>query len=317
MEPVVTNRDPLWLDRMYNNRALVADSSQQLQGWSEASAAARSLLGGSLGVPYGDADGETLDVFPSAQRDAPVLVFIHGGYWRALHSSDHSFVAPPFVRAGACVVVPNHALCPAVRVSDIVRQMVRALVWVYRHVAAYGGDPSRISVVGHSAGGHLSAMLLACRWPSVMRGLPPGLVRNGMAISGLYELESIRRTPFLQASLGLTPEEARAASPAWLRPDPRSDGAGALYAVVGGLESAEFLRQNRLIQSAWGKRRVPVCEVLPGLNHFTILTALTQAEHPLHALARELLEPTTWFHRRAARGYISRCSPALSPPRVT
>ncbi|MDP1647401.1 MAG: alpha/beta hydrolase [Rubrivivax sp.] len=285
----MTTRDPDWLDRMYNNRALVAGSAEQLRGWSEASALARTLLDGSLGVPYGDALGETLDVYPSAQPDAPVLVFIHGGYWRALHSSDHAFVAPPFVRAGACVVVPNHALCPTVRVGDIVMQMVRALAWVHQHIAGYGGDPSRISVVGHSAGGHLAAMMLACRWPSLQRELPTDLVRNGMSISGLHELETIRRTPFLQVSLGLTPEEACAASPAWLVPDARSRGTGELYAVVGGQESPEFLRQHRLIRSAWGQRRVPVCEVLPGLNHFTILAALTQPGQRLHQLVCQLL----------------------------
>lgn len=132
-------------------------------------------------------------------------------------------------------------------------------------------------------------MMLACDWPKADRRLPATVVRNGLSISGLHELETLRHTPYLQASLKLTPKQAQQASPAWIKPPPRADGRGELYAVVGGLESAEFLRQNQLIADAWGKARVPVCEVLPGLNHFSIPEALAQPGHRLNRLARELL----------------------------
>ena len=277
-----------WLDRMYNNRLLVADHAVHFTRWAQDSASVREQLPRQLDLAYGSQPGETLDIFAARKivgaRKAPVLVFIHGGYWRALDKADHSFIAPPFTHAGACVIVLNYALCPAVGIPDIIRQMVDALVWTWRHVADFGGDPDRITVAGHSAGGHLAAMLLAHDWAAHAPGLPQGLVNNALSISGLYDLEPIRHTPFLK-DLNLTTEQVRQASPVQL-PRPSQ---GTLYSVAGGDESEEFLRQNRLIQQAWGVETVPICESLPGLNHFSILEALTEPSHRLHQLALELL----------------------------
>ena len=224
----------------------------------------------------------------------PVLVFIHGGYWRSLDKSDQSMVAPAFAQAGACVVIPNYALCPGtaenpVTVADIVLQMVKAMAWVYRNIAQYGGDPARITVMGHSAGGHLAAMMMTALWHTYESDLPVRLVKNGMSLSGLFELETIRQTPYVQVSLNLTPQEAQKCSPAWM-PSPRiSDGRSVFYSVAGALESAEFLRHNRLIESSWGHKTVPVCEELPGLNHFSILEALAEPGTRLNRLALDLL----------------------------
>lgn len=281
------------LDRLYNNRALVSDAPQHLQRWAQSSAQARQANAGVLDVPYGGGPSETLDIFPAQGPQqlggAPVMVFIHGGYWRALDKSDHSFVAPAYVQDGACVVVPNYALCPAVTVPQIVMQMVRAVAWTWRNVARYGGDPQRITLVGHSVGGHMSAMLLACLWKAVGADLPARLVRNALSISGLYELESLRRTPHLKEVLRLTPAQARKASPAWMPSPGVVRGRGVLYSVAGGDESAAFLHHNRLIAQAWGRRVVPVCEELPGLNHFSIMGVLAQPGSRLHTLANELL----------------------------
>lgn len=277
--------DPATLDRLYNNRALVPDHADYFTRWAECSAGARRLQMCELDLPYGDGPLETLDIFPTDRPDAPVLVFIHGGYWRSLDKSDHSFLAPVFTRAGAHVVVPNYALCPSITIPGIVMQMVRALRWTWRHAHQWGGDPSRIHVVGHSAGGHLAAMMLACRWSAFDDALPADLVKSALSISGLYDLRPLARTPFLQADLRLTEADARLASPA-LMPAPAS---GVLYSVAGGDESAEFIRHNRLIRQAWGPMRVPVCEELPGRNHFSVLEALSDRDHRLHALACRLL----------------------------
>jgi arylformamidase len=281
-------KDPAWLDSMYNNRNLVPDYATYFDNWVQASKAARNNQPCKLHVAYGKAPGEKLDVFHGATKDAPVVVFIHGGYWRSLDKSDHSFVAPAFTAKGACVVVPNYDLCPAVTIPEITMQMVRALAWVYRNIAQYGGNPKRITVVGHSAGGHLVAMLLACVWKAYAADLPADLVKNALSISGLYDLEPLRHAPNVKDSLKLTPAQVRKASPALL-PAPKNR---TLYSVAGGIESAEFLRHNRLIQQVWGKKTVPVCEELPGLHHFSVLDALVDPSHRLHQLAQQLIAKT-------------------------
>ncbi len=285
--------DPAWLDGQYNNRALVPEHGAHFERWQHDSAQARQQLVGLLDVAYGTGPAERLDIFPAQRAPdaplAPVLVFIHGGYWRSLDKSDHSFLAPAFVRQGACVVVPNYDLCPAVTIPEITLQMVQALAWVARHIGVHGGDARRITVVGHSAGGHLAAMMLLCQWASVAPDLPEDLIKNALSISGVFDLEPLRHTPFLQDALRLTPTQVARVSPARL-PAPRVvDDRGELASVAGGGESSEFLRQNTLLAQAWGSEVVPVCEALPGLNHFSVLEALVQPRHRLHRLARRLL----------------------------
>lgn len=282
--------DPAWLTAQYDNRARVHDFARHLQRWAEASALARTAPGLRLDVPYGDGEKETLDIFPAttapdAAGPAPVLVFIHGGYWRALDKSDFSFVAPAFNAAGAAVVVPNYALCPAVTVEHICVQVARAVAWVWRNAAAHGFDPSRIALAGHSAGGHLVAMALSCRWKELGADLPAQPVTGALSISGLFDLEPIRHTPMLQSDLHLTPASVARVSPAFF---PRPKGPK-LFTTVGLDESDEFLRQNKLIRDQWGPTAVPVCETVPGTNHFSVLNTLADPASRLHELALRLL----------------------------
>ncbi len=291
--------DPAWLESQYNNRLLVPEHAAIMANWTAASKLVlQQQDSAQLDVPYGDGDGdgagasETLDIFaPTAARGAgsgsgaPVMVFIHGGYWRALDKRDHAFVAPAFNAAGALVVVPNYALCPAVSIEHICLQMARALLWVWRNAARLGGDPARIMVAGHSAGGHLAAMLLSCRWKELDATAPAQLLTGALSISGLFDLEPLRHTPFLNQDLKLTPASVARLSPAFF-PRPK---AGKLYATVGLEESSEFLRQSRLIREVWGPTAVPVCETLPRANHFNVLTQLVNPAGRLHHLALRLL----------------------------
>jgi len=280
----MSQNDPAWLDAQYNPRTRVPDHEQIFAGWAESSALARRQLPCRLDIAYGSEPGETLDVFPAARPGAPVLVFIHGGWWRALDKADFSFIAPAFVEAGATVVVPNYALCPSVSVEAIALQMTRALAWVWRNPGVHGGDPNRIVVAGHSAGGHLAAMLLCCRWKDVDEDLPPRLVAGALSISGIFDLEPIRNTPFLQGDLKLTPQSVKRLSPAFF-PRPR----GTLYTVAGLLESDEFLRQNQLIRDQWGPTTVPVCETIVERHHYSVLRDLVDPQRRLHELALRLL----------------------------
>lgn len=276
---------PEWLDAQFNNRARVPDAAAILERWAQASSLVREQSRCALDLPYGADPTERLDVFPAARPGAPVLFFIHGGWWRALDKSDHSFVAPAFTAAGVTVVVPNYALAPAVSIEHVTLQMTRALAWTWQHIAGHGGDPSRIAVVGHSAGGHLAAMMLSCRWKQVDESLPAQLVGSAMGISGVYDLEPLRLSPYLQKDLQLTPASVRRLSPAFF-PRPK----GRFHAVAGADESQEHLRQNELIRDVWGPTSVPVCETLRGLNHFTVLESLVDSRGRLHDLALRLLE---------------------------
>jgi arylformamidase len=276
--------DPAWLDAQYNARARIPEHPKILSGWADASAHARAHSAGLHELRYGAAPEEVLDLFPAPQPNAPVLFFIHGGYWRSLSKRDFSFVAPAFNAGGAMVVVPEYALCPAGSIEHIPGQGVRAREWTWRRAAEHGGDPARIGVVGHSAGGHLAAMMLSCRWKQVADDLPAQLVGDAMAISGLFDLEPLRHAPFLKDDLQLTPASVKRLSPAFF-PRPK----GRLYATAGALESEEFLRQNQLIRDVWGPTAVPVCETVPGRNHMDVLQSLVDPAGRLHELSLRLL----------------------------
>lgn len=274
-----------WYDAQYNTRAGIPEHPAILRGWTESSEATRARIAGRLDLRYGEGRNETLDLFPAAQPNAPLLVYIHGGFWRAIDKRDHSFIAEPFVQAGVSVILPNYALAPAVSIEHIALQMVRAMVWIWREADTLGVDRSRIAVAGHSAGGHLAAMLLACRWRDVERRMPARPLRGALSLSGLYELEPLRHAPFLAPDLQLTEASALRLSPAWMRAPQ-----GPLHALVGADESDEFQRQNTLIRERWGADVVPVCETVPGRHHMNMLHDLADPAARAHQLVRGLLE---------------------------
>lgn len=280
-------RDGSWYDAQYNSRGRIPEHPQILQSWADRSAAARDALDGVTGLRYGEGEREALDLFRPRRTPpggAPVLVWIHGGYWRALDRQAQSFVATPFVDAGAVVAMPGYALCPAVTVEHIVLQMTRALAWLHANVARHGGDPGRMVVAGHSAGGQLAAMMLCCRWQAVDARLPAQGLRGGVALSGVFDLEPLRHAPFLAPDLGLCAAQARRLSPLRLPPP-----AVPLHAYVGGDESPAFIRQTRRLARAWGPQAVPVCATVPGRHHMGILDEMVTPESPVQRSVLELL----------------------------
>lgn len=292
----MTPHTPQWYDSMYNNRLLVPNALEHMARWKEDSLAViNDPHVQRYEARYANGPFAVLDIYPtqaqepaSDQHDllAPVLVFIHGGYWRALHKEDHAFLVPAFKSLNACTVILSYDLCPQVHMTDIALEVVQALVWVFENIQNYGGNRRKIHVMGHSAGGHLAALLMTTIWERVKEGLPADLIHAALSVSGLFELESIRKTPFLADDLRLDSKSACDLSPAWIA----APKAGQLSALVGGLESEEFIRQTRLIQSAWGQGVVPVCESLPGLNHFSILESLLDTNGPLFMHTQSMLE---------------------------
>ena len=269
-------------EREYNARAAIPDHPQIFARWAEQGAQTRRLKACLIDLPYGDTSAEKLDLFPTRQEAAPLLVFIHGGYWRSLDKSDFSWIAPPFVNHGVAVALVNYGLAPRTPMEDMVRQVLRSLAWLYRNADRFGFDPQRICVSGHSAGGHLTAMAMAAQWPRWQPDLPADLVKGALAISGLYELEPLLHAPFVNVDLQLDEQRAARLSPARMP----AATAAPLYTAVGGLESSEFKRQNRLIAQRWPHnfvRDVPA----PQANH---LTVVDQLAHPGAALFDAALE---------------------------
>jgi arylformamidase len=283
-EARVSQADPSFYAREYNNRELVPDHPKNFAYWKQASADARATLGGYLDRRYGSAPGETIDLYPARKGDGTCLLFIHGGYWRSLDKSDFSYIAPPWVDAGVSVAVVNYDLCPRVTVADIVRQMLHAARWLWLHAGDYGMDEERLFVAGHSAGGHLTAMLMAALWPIFDRQLPADLFKGGLAISGIYDLRPLVEVPWLNADLQLDEPRARKASPAFMPPATKAP----LMTCVGGDESSEFRRQNALIGERW--RAVLAGDIaMPGKNHFSVIDGLADPKSPLYAGARRLM----------------------------
>jgi len=204
-------------DLLYNPRLVVADFQQIFDRWERNSERARAKLDGYLDVPYGTTGAEKLDVFRPKGESRGLLMYVHGGYWRSLDKKRFSFIAPALVEAGIAVAIPNYALCPAVQVEDIVMQMVQACAWLYRNGGNFGAPANRLCLCGHSAGGHLAAMMLACRWPDYSPDLPKKVVSAAMSISGLYDLTEIVKVPSVNCDVRLNEESALKLSPAFLR----------------------------------------------------------------------------------------------------
>jgi arylformamidase len=259
---------PEYCEAQYNVRAAIPEHPKIFARWKDRSQAARQALPCDLDIAYGPGPNETLDIFPARGRCWALLTFIHGGFWRALDKSDFSFIAGPYVERGVTVAAINYALAPAVTVETIVQQMLAAHAWIYRHCERYGAPRSRIYVSGHSAGGHLTAMMLAAAWSAYSKDLPDDLVKGGLAVSGIYDLEPLLHVSF-NSDMRLDAAAVKKLSPIRYRPL----RAVPLYTSVGGAESAEFRRQNRLIGATWDhcfRRDIP----MPGFHHLGVVEQL-------------------------------------------
>ncbi len=276
---VYATYDQAGLDRQYDNRARVPDFQDYIDRWTETSARAREATRGvELDVAYGPGPRHRLDIFP-AGPEQPVLVFIHGGYWRSLDKSIFSCVAPALNVAGVSVVVINYPLAPAATMDDIVAAVRGAFVWLARRAGGHGLNIARMHVAGHSAGGHLTAMVMSTDWTGLDDQLPADLVKGGCAISGLYDLEPIRLC-YLNADLHLDADSARRNSPVHLAPAQ----AGPLILTVGELESDEYHRQYRVQADAWRTAGHSVTTVgAPGLDHFSAFDSFLAPDGPLLA----------------------------------
>jgi arylformamidase len=252
----------------YNNRARIPAYRDIIARWQATSAIDRAAATAELDQPYGAGERQRYDLFHAADPAAPLVVYIHGGYWQMGGRQDTAFVARALTAAGVAVAVPSYSLCPAVSVMQIVDELRGCLAVLWARTG------KRPVVVGHSAGGHLVAAMLATDW-AARPDVPADLVRAGCAISGVFELAPLIPTT-INAATRLDAAAAAAASPLGWPPPPAGC---ALVAVVGGDETGEFHRQSRALTERWGRAGVATEYLaIAGANHFTIVDELTRPD---------------------------------------
>ena len=265
----------------YNNSARVPEAAAIMEGWVREASAYRLAADCELDISYGRTERQKLDLFKAGDGKGPIGLFIHGGYWQRLDKTVFSHIARGLNGHGITVAVPSYDLCPNVSVAMIANQMRDCAAFLWRRY----GRP--VIPFGHSAGGHLTAMLIATRWPRVRRGLPAAMTPAGFAISGLFDLVPLVPTTTNKA-LGLDEAEAQAISPLFMRPPPGRT----LIAAVGARESDEFRRQSRLIAAVWAAHGVKTRAIEePGANHFTVINPLADPASGMTAMLKSLFEP--------------------------
>jgi len=260
-----------------------------LSTWSRQARIVRSQLIGQLDLAYGPTAAERLDFFPAAITAGlpPLLVFLHGGFWRRLDKDDFSWVAPSYTAAGIAVAVINYGLAPATRLEEMVAQTRRSIAWLHRQAERLGFDRRRIVVAGHSAGGHLAAMALCTDWLGLGDDLPKQPLAGGIILSPLADLAPLALVPALQADLHFTPERIATLSPARLKPN----GEAPLIGAVGGRESSEFKRQLALLADAWPDSWKATVD-MPGDDHLSLCEAFANPATTLFQASLSLLRST-------------------------
>jgi arylformamidase len=264
----------------YDNRARVPEHVEIFARWHrDAQAYRNAALHSEMGISYGSSPRQTIDFFPAKNERAttPLAMFIHGGWWRTLAPSEFSHMAQGPNAHGVSVAVVGYDLCPTVSIATIIEQMWSASLFLWRK------HRRRIMVYGHSAGGHLAACMTATNWKTLDPSAPDDLVPAAHAVSGIFDL-----TPLTQISINqdlkLDEKTARACSPLyWNVPAGRT-----LDAVVGGIESSEFLRQSETVAKAWRQGMAMTrYEAVPGANHFDVIDPLSD---PKSAMTRRVVE---------------------------
>ncbi|WP_370937331.1 alpha/beta hydrolase [Amycolatopsis sp. cg13] len=269
------------VDQDYSAQATVTETEFDavMARYRSASESATAGLDGQAGLAFDPLSNERLDVWGTSPGQLrPVVIAVHGGYWRMLSRHDTAFMARMLADAGIATVVPDYTLTPTATLEEIVRQVRAAVAWVHHHGAAHGLDPDRIHVVGSSAGGHLTAMTAVAGW-QVAAGVPEDVVKGAMTISGLFDLRPLVDS-FANAWLTLDTTRAEALSPILLPP-----GTAPLHVAVAEHEAAGFHRQSKAFHAHWPVARSHT--VVPDRNHFDVFLDLAD---PTSTLSRALIE---------------------------
>ncbi len=267
----------------YDNSGRVANAAQLLEGYLEDSANFREREGlvADYNLAYGPAERNQMDIYwPDENREAPIVMFIHGGYWKSMDRTAFSHMAGGLLEHGIAVAMPSYTLCPDIQINGIINELRRASLVLYQTYK------QKITVVGHSAGGHLAACMMATDWEGIHHDLPEDLVAAGMGISGLYDLLPILHTP-VNDVVQMDVDQASAASPVdWV-----PEAIQKFEAWVGADESNEYHRQSRELADRWSMLGTPTNYVsVEDANHFTIIHALTNSDSDMVRKIVEIVE---------------------------
>jgi arylformamidase len=271
------------IERQFNPRAWARDVEAQHALRGKLSAAARARLKGEFNVAYGDTPRQALDIYYANEGGAPIVVYLHGGYWRVGEKEKQAVLAEPLVQAGFPVVMLGTDLCPAVSLDEIVAQVMRGIVWTARNAKRIGGDGRRIYLYGHSAGAHLAAMGLAEDW--TRHGLAADLICGATMVSGIYDVE-----PVLHISVNdlirLTPDRVNALSPQFHPPR----NPVPLVLAAGGEEAPGWVAQTHEYATVCERAGCKVeVIVVPHEGHFSTIPMQADAGHPINlAMLRHL-----------------------------
>ena len=265
--------DPI-LEKGYNVRLLVDDFDGLISRWSDRSEKFRQNVDSSLNCQYGDGEKDKLDIFRCGEANAPLFIFIHGGYWQRGDKSVYSFVAESFINSGIDVALIGYQLCPVASMTNIVEKIQEAIIWIWHNAENYSISKNRINVSGHSAGGHITGMILATDWQQISSDLPTDLVKTGIPISGLYQLEPLRKTTIADA-LGLDDVESMALSPHFFEPITTAP----ILVTLGGAETPEFHWQTDQFVEKWKLHDISLdYHAEPDVDHFGVVERLASKD---------------------------------------
>ena len=274
------------LDKLYNVRAAIPDHMDIFAEWERRAAGFSQTVPGILDLPYGTGERAKLDLYLVEEKNAPLHVFIHGGYWQAMDKSQSSFLANAFWDAGVNVAMLGYDLCPAVTLRELTEEIRQAFAWLWHHAGEHGYDQRKIQISGHSAGGHLVGMLLATDWSCY--GLPSDIepIHSAIAISGLFDLTQLVPTS-INNKLGLDIDEAKSLSPLFVEPQ----NICPLLLVVGGDESSGFHQQSDDLEKVWGVKLKQLDRMnAANCHHLSVVAQLAAKESPLFQWAMQQLK---------------------------